>query len=97
MVLPESFVADVIEHMNADHPDSLRDYAMAYGKLDSVRNVSLTALSEKALTLECNLGQTRQMLTIPLIAEIKRPEQMRGVLVAMAKEARVLLGKQQSD
>jgi putative heme iron utilization protein len=91
MVLPEAFVESVIEHMNTDHAQSLRDYAMAYGNLASVNSVILSGLSEKAMTLECHIGSRQETLTIPLTIEIKRPEQVRGVLVSMAKQARAQL------
>lgn len=93
MELPDSIVADVIEHMNADHADSLLDYAHVFGAVDRADSVTMTGLSSTTMTLQAVHGASAQMLEIPLVAEIKRPEQIRGVLVAMARQARKAMQK----
>jgi len=45
------------------------------------------------MTLQCDCGGESQTLEIPLITTITRPQQVRGVLVAMSKAARQKLGK----
>ncbi len=90
MALPEDFVAQVIEHMNSDHRDSLCEYAMAYGDAGQVDAATLTGLSVNSMTLECDLGGELRIIEIPLISRIDKPGQIRGVLVAMAKQARAL-------
>lgn len=97
LALSESYVEKVIQHMNADHKDSLRDYAAAFGGVHFVDNVVLIGLSEHSITLQCDTNGQSQILDLPLITEITRPQQVRGVLVAMAKEARKKLSGKSSD
>ena len=52
-MLPEDFVTDVIAHMNSDHADSLRDYAIAFGGLDNPEQVELVGINETHMRMLC--------------------------------------------
>lgn len=88
-VLAVEFISDVIEHMNTDHAESLSHYAVVFGSIDWADSVLMTKLTAGGLELECQSGSSRQeCVWIDFEQPIKRPEQVRGVLVAMAKKAR---------
>ena len=95
-MLPEAFVKDVIEHMNTDHANNLHDFAVAFGGLESPGEVRLTRIDHQNMTLRCagsGAGAATE-LTIALLKPVTRPEQLRGMLVAMAKRAREVIAEQ---
>ena len=87
-MLPEEFVSDVIAHMNSDHADSLRDYAIAFGGQKNPEHVELLKIDETQMQLLCRSAGEVVEIRVPLLSSVKRPEQLRGMLVAMAKRAR---------
>ncbi len=87
-VLPDEFVSDVITHMNSDHADSLRDYAVAFGGQNNPEHVELIKIDQTQMQLLCRSAGEVVEISVPLLSAVKRPEQLRGMLVAMAKRAR---------
>lgn len=87
--LTGDFIDGVIEHMNADHKRSLLDYASAFTDIDWANNATLLTIYHEGIELKCTAVDGReQTVNIAFKTPIKREQQLRGVLVAMAKDAR---------
>ncbi len=96
-ILTTGFVEEVIGHMNTDHADSLKDYARAFAAVDWADNVVMTELQISGIGLLCQSDAGREeAVWVAFEAEIKRQEQVRGVLVALAKNARKSFGRNQT-
>ncbi len=90
-MLSEEFVSEVIEHMNTDHAENLRDFAMAFGGVQVPNEVRMLNIDHQQMVLLCSGNGESTELTVPLLKPIERPEQLRGMMVAMAKRAREIL------
>jgi putative heme iron utilization protein len=96
-VLPQDFVKEVIEHMNTDHANNLHDFAIVFGGLASPGEVRMTHIDHQQMVLLCSGADAETELTIPLLKPVTKPEQLRGMLVAMAKRARQVIAEQRSE
>lgn len=88
-VLSAEFINEVTEHMNSDHADSLKDYAAAFAAVDWADSVRMTSLTVNGIELLClSASGGNKSVHVEFAKALNRPEQVRGALVAMAKEAR---------
>lgn len=88
---PEA-AARIVSHMNADHADSLRDYARTFGATPDTRSARMLEVDASGLTLEVDTSDGARQLRLPFERPVADPAEARGVLVAMAREARERLG-----
>ena len=99
-----AFIESVVEHMNVDHDDAVKNYMLAFapenarqsrGEFPHIKMVDARATG---ITLEQtnDSGGSRRFdisfASAGLPAELEGPEQIRSALVAMAKKARVIIG-----
>ena len=88
--------ARITRHMNADHSDSIADYAAFYCRLPAnlARTAALTDLSLHRLTLTVTSPHGAQSeVYIPLNPPMKSYSESRERMVAMANEAMEGLGR----
>lgn len=96
-VLSAEFISEVIEHMNSDHAESLKHYAAAFAEVDWADSVQLTSVTVTGIALECQSASGRKKSAhIEFPQALSRPGQVRGALVAMAKDARRIMEKKNS-
>lgn len=92
------FTKYVIDHMNADHSDSLLVYARHYGKLVNARRAELIEINLTSMKLavevrnEGSSSSTTEHITVPFAKPLTDSSKYRVVLVEMAKEAAAALG-----
>lgn len=80
--------------MNSDHAESLRDYAIAFAKIDWAESVQIISMTVTGIELVCQSASgKKESVYVEFSKPLKRPEQVRGALVAMAKDARQKIEK----
>lgn len=79
----------IIDHMNNDHPESVKMYAEYFGKEKNVSTAKLLDFNENYLIIEINNEKTIEVFygkTVPL-------EELKDVLIEMSREVRKNLQK----
>ena len=77
--------ARIIAHMNNDHPDSLKAYAVFYAGLNDAASASMSALSVHGFVLDVVLtdGTTKKNVLIRYSSPLESAASVRKVAVAM--------------
>ena len=78
----------IVDHMNADHPEALVDYAKAYADVPDVQGARMTGIDADGfdLVVETN-GETRPV-RIEFDTPLRTVDDARSTLVHMAMAAR---------
>ena len=78
---------DIIEHMNRDHLENLREIVRGTTKGDSSKNnLRMTAIS--ASDIEIQVGEGGKRFTIPLPSTVNSPDEARSAIIALLKNIR---------
>ena len=85
--LTEESIAAIVEHMNADHGDSVLDYARHYGELDTVDAAELRSFDEGGMTIVAFAGGEKHVLSVGFDHDLKDTDDARDTLIAMARTA----------
>ncbi len=83
--LTEAAIADIVEHMNADHGDSVRDYARYYGDMDVVDSATLRKFDEDSMTIVAVAEGKDHVLIIDFDHAIEDTDDARDTLIKMAQ------------
>lgn len=86
--LPEAATRRAIDHMNADHRDSLIEMARALAGCDWATDADLTALDRDGLTIVARGPGREETAQIPFDAPLGGPGELRPAVVALALRAR---------
>lgn len=92
MMFDEDTVRSVVEHMNEDHQDACLCIARAFGPHRTATNAVLSNFDSDGLDMQITkAGQTSHSARIAFDKPLTRDSQIRGMLVAMTKNARTIL------
>ncbi|HEX3034673.1 MAG TPA: DUF2470 domain-containing protein, partial [Thermodesulfobacteriota bacterium] len=81
------FVPGIIEHMNADHSDSLLLLAKVFGRVEA-DEARMTAVDRLGFHVRLKSGDRIHSIRIPFIREARNRQETRAVLVEMVEQAR---------
>jgi len=79
----------IIEHMNRDHPDALRDYARHFAGEDA-DEATMVAVDRLGFKLRLRQGDRLSSVRIAFPREVTTAAQSRDTLIAMVREARAV-------
>jgi heme iron utilization protein len=79
--------AGIIEHMNRDHADALRDITRHFGGLDA-EEATMVACDRLGFVVRARTAEAVKGARIPFPHEVRSRDEARKVLVAMTREAR---------
>lgn len=82
-----AIATDVIDHMNADHGDTLRLYALAFAGIDADAAV-MTSVDRNGFAMRVHTGTDFRDIRLAFPAAVHDADEVRAELVAMAKAAR---------
>ncbi len=88
MTMNQAEVQGILDHMNQDHPDTLRLYISYYGGLQDVRHAELRAITRHEMRIHAEGDTVDCVMAIPLSRPVDTPSDARTVLVEMARVAR---------
>jgi putative heme iron utilization protein len=91
--LPDVAVRRAIDHMNADHRDSLIEMAKALAGRDWATTADLTALDRDGLTIDVRGADRAETVRIPFDAPLAGAGELREAVVALALRAREELAR----
>ena len=80
-------MAEIIEHMNADHKDALVLLARAFGCIESQEAV-MTAVDRLGFHVRLNTRDGMRGSRIAFLREVNSPAETRNVLIEMVQQAR---------
>jgi len=83
--LNEESIAAIVAHMNADHGDSVLDYARHYGELDAVDAAELRGFDEEGMTVVAFAGGEKHVLSVGFDHNLADTDDARDTLIAMAR------------
>ncbi len=79
--------AGIMDHMNAEHADALREIARHFAGLDA-EEATMVACDRLGFVVRARTAQGMKGARIPFPREVRSSDQAREVLVAMTREAR---------
>jgi putative heme iron utilization protein len=79
--------AGIIEHMNRDHADALRDITRHFGGLDA-EEATMVACDRLGFVVRARTAEGMKGARVPFSHEVRSGDDARKVLVAMTREAR---------
>jgi putative heme iron utilization protein len=83
--LTEAAIADIVEHMNADHGDSIRDYARYYGDMEVVDTATLRTFDEDSMTIGAIAEGKEHVLIVDFDRSLEDTDDARDTLIKMAQ------------
>ncbi|NQZ96343.1 MAG: DUF2470 domain-containing protein [Myxococcales bacterium] len=86
------FADGILDHMNADHGDALRDYVWAFAGRLEASAVRMTSIDRYGFEVVATGGGEAEPLRFGFASEIADASEARRELVRLAREARVRLG-----
>ncbi len=86
--LPVKETAEIMEHMNQDHSETLANYVRYYGGVKDVISAELKEITHHELYIDTVAHDFSCRLAVQLIKPIKKISEARTILVEMAKQAR---------
>lgn len=89
--LPPDLVASAIAHMNDDHAAAVLVYAQGLAGLRWATAATLLGIEETGIQLEVTAEGRDETVFIPFPRPLETPDDLRMVLVEMARTARQLL------
>jgi len=84
--------ASTIAHMNADHADALVLYCAAFSKATGITSASMTGIDRYGFDMSANTAEGPRPVRVAFAKPVSTPEEARGSLIAMLKDARSRLG-----
>ena len=84
--------ADIIAHMNADHPDAMVLYCRAFSKATEVASASMTGVDRYGFDMSAMTRQGRRPVRLAFARPVSTPEEVRAALISMLKDARSKVG-----
>jgi len=88
LVMDPDFVNDVVDHMNGDHGDAVLNIARHFGDRPQAVQATLVGLDDTSLSIKISNECGDETIEIALTQNVNRPEQIRGILIHMARTAR---------
>ena len=88
MALTEQEMQSILDHMNQDHEDTLRNYVAYFGGIHDVRHAQLRAITRHEMRIHAEGDSVSCTIALPLSRAIDSPDEARQVLVEMARVAR---------
>jgi putative heme iron utilization protein len=85
--LTPDVIAQICEHMNDDHSDSLVLYAKVFGKCDGALGARLRAFDADGIDLDVETGDGERRTRILFDHAVQDADDARVTLIAMAREA----------
>lgn len=79
--------AEILQHMNADHADSLILLAKVFGNVETEEAV-MTSVDRLGFQVRLKTGERVYGTRIPFIREVRTPQEARTVLMEMVRQAR---------
>ena len=87
-VLDSGLVNEVVDHMNGDHADAVLNIARHFGDRPQAMQATLIGLDDRSLSITISSERGNETIDVALTNIVKRPEQIRGILIHMARTAR---------
>ncbi|MCU1382424.1 MAG: hypothetical protein JWL71_1121 [Acidobacteria bacterium] len=87
-----SCAAGTIAHMNADHADAMVLYCKAFSQAGDVASAIMTGVDRYGFEMSAKTAEGPRPVRVAFAAPVATSEELRHVLIAMVKEARVRLG-----
>jgi putative heme iron utilization protein len=84
--------ADIIAHMNADHPDAMALYCRAFSKATEVTSASMTGVDRYGFDMSAMTLEGRRPVRLAFAGPVSTPEEVRAALISMLKDARSKVG-----
>jgi putative heme iron utilization protein len=84
--------AGMIAHMNADHHDALVLYCKAFSKATEITSASMTAIDRYGFEMSAKTTNGPRPVRLAFAKPVSTPEEARGALIAMLKDARYKAG-----
>ena len=79
--------ADIIGHVNGDHPDSLLDYLRAFTDVGDATAAIMTGVDRDGFDIEATTPGGIKQARITWSSRLERREQVREEMVRLAQEA----------
>jgi heme oxygenase (biliverdin-IX-beta and delta-forming) len=80
--------AAIIEHMNADHADTMVSYCRVLTRATDTSSATMTSVDRYGFEMSAHTGQGPRPIRLAFSAPITTPEEARREMVALAKRAR---------
>jgi heme iron utilization protein len=84
--------AGTIAHMNADHADALVLYCKAFSRATEVSAACMTSVDRYGFEMSAQTGEGPRPVRLAFAAPVSTPDEARGALISMLKDARRTLG-----
>jgi heme iron utilization protein len=85
----------IVEHMNYDHQDALKDLARAYASFDAAPYfVEMVGINEEGFTLSLKKGGDSQTLEIQFPKMVTGIDEVRRVIIELLRDARKKIAQQ---
>lgn len=88
MALTEQEMQAILDHMNQDHEDTLRNYAAYFGGVADVRHARMREITRHEMRIHIEGESVDCTIALPLSQPVDTAAQARQVLVEMARTAR---------
>jgi heme iron utilization protein len=80
-------MAEIIQHMNADHKDALVPLARAFARIES-HEATMTAVDRLGFHMRLKTQDGMRGARIAFLREVRNPAETRRVLIEMVQRAR---------
>jgi putative heme iron utilization protein len=87
-----SSAAGIAAHMNADHADAMVLYCKAFSKATDITSATMTGVDRYGLEMSAKTAAGPRPVRVAFAKPVSTPEEVRGALIAMVKDARAKLG-----
>ncbi|MQA30601.1 MAG: DUF2470 domain-containing protein [Luteitalea sp.] len=85
--------AGAIAHMNADHADAIVLYCQAFSKATDITLATMTGVDRYGIEMSAQTPEGPRPVRVAFDRPVSSPEELRAVLIAMAKDARSKLNQ----
>ena len=80
--------AGIIAHMNADHADAMVLYCKAFSKATEISAASMTGIDRYGIEMSAKTNEGPRPVRLAFARPVSTPDDARGVLISMLKDAR---------
>jgi heme oxygenase (biliverdin-IX-beta and delta-forming) len=87
-----STAGDAVTHMNADHADAMLVYCRAFSKATEITSATLTGIDRYGFEMSAMTAEGPRPVRVAFPKPVGTPEELRAVLITMAKDGRAKLG-----
>ena len=84
--------AGMIAHMNADHADAMVLYCKAFSHATEITSASMTGVDRYGFDMSAITANGPRPVRLAFGKPVSTPEEVRGALISMVKDARSKLG-----